>query len=179
MNPYELPPHDPETRQLRVIIDTPAGSRNKYKFDEPTGLFRIARVLPEGMAFPYDFGSIPGTRAEDGDPLDVLVLGQAASFPGCLTHVRLIGEIEATQREGRRQIRNSRLIGVALTPVNHPRITSLRTLEPEQLHSIEQFFVAYNRAQGRDFRVRSRRGPREALVAFRKAEKAYASDTAA
>jgi inorganic pyrophosphatase len=173
VNPYELASRDPQTRELRVVIDTPAGSRNKYKFDEPTGLFRIARVLPQGMAFPADFGSVPGTLAEDGDPLDVLVLAQAPTFPGCLTHVRLIGELQATQREGGKRVRNSRLIAVALTPVNHPRLTSLGALEPELLNAIEHFFIAYNRAQGRDFRISARHGPREARATLARAERAY------
>jgi len=76
MKLMELEARDPESRLVRVIIDTPRGSRNKYKFDEELGLFKLSRVLPAGMSFPFDFGSIPNTRAEDGDALDVLVLNE-------------------------------------------------------------------------------------------------------
>jgi inorganic pyrophosphatase len=170
MNPYDIESREPDTGFVRVVIDTPAGSRNKYKFDEATGLFRIARVLPVGMAFPHDFGSIPQTCAEDGDPLDALVLGLAPTFPGCLVAVRIMGAIQAVQFEGRKRIRNDRLIGVVQTPVNQPELKHLRDLEPEHLHGIEQFFISYNRAQGRELRFTGRRGPREAMATVRRAE---------
>jgi hypothetical protein len=73
------------------------------------------------MAFPFDFGSIPGTRAEDGDALDVMVLTDAPLFVGCLVHVRLIGVIRATQTERRTSIRNDRLVASIETPVNKAR----------------------------------------------------------
>src|SRR5689334_23970898 len=75
---------------VNVIIDTPKGSRNKFKFDEQVQCFRLSRILPLGACFPYDFGGIPGTAAEDGDPLDVLVIAQEGSFVGCLLTAKLI-----------------------------------------------------------------------------------------
>src|SRR5438477_12400620 len=94
-----LPPFDPKSKDLNVIIETPAGSRNKFKYDEEHKLYCVNRVLPAGMAFPYDFGFVPGTLAEDGDPLDVLVLMDSPGFPGCLLHCRPIGVMEAEQTE--------------------------------------------------------------------------------
>src|SRR5436190_23071792 len=73
---------DPQSGLVNVIIDTPKGSRNKFKYDEELGLFRLSKVLPLGSSFPYDFGFIPGTRGEDGDALDVLVLLDEAAMPG-------------------------------------------------------------------------------------------------
>ena len=70
----ELPPFDPDTHDLNVIIETPKGSRNKYTYDEPRGLFKLGGVLPAGASFPFDFGFVPSTVGGDGDPLDVLVL---------------------------------------------------------------------------------------------------------
>src|SRR5437764_1172805 len=75
---------DRATGLVNVIVETPAGSRSKYKYDEALGLFRLHKLLPVGAAFPFDFGFIPGTRAEDGDPLDVLLLGVEPTFVGCL-----------------------------------------------------------------------------------------------
>src|SRR6185436_18475571 len=89
-----LSPREPDSELVRVLVDTPKGSRNKYKYDEKLGLYRLSKVLPLGTAFPYDFGFIPSTWAEDGDPLDVLVLGEEALFPGCLVTVRLVGVIQ-------------------------------------------------------------------------------------
>lgn len=170
VNPYEIESREPESGNVRVVIDTPAGSRNKYKFDTSTGLFRIARVLPLGLAFPHDFGSVPSTCAEDGDPLDVMVLGLAPSFAGCLVAVRLIGEIRCVQRERGKRIRNDRLLGVVLSPVNDPQLEELAELDPEHLHAIEHFFISYNQAQGREFRVTGRAGARAANATLKRAE---------
>lgn len=173
MRPDELEARDPQTGEVRVVIDTPAGSRNKYKLDEATGLFRVSRILPAGMTFPHDFGSVPGTCAEDGDPLDVLVLGMAPSFPGCLVNVRLIGLLRAVQTERGRSIRNDRLIGYVSTPVNRPVVTDLKALDSGHLHEIEEFFYAYNHAQGRPFRVLGRGGARAAHAMLKRAERSY------
>jgi inorganic pyrophosphatase len=176
MYPDELPPREPGSRRIHIVIDTPAGSRNKYKYDSSLGVFRISRVLPRGAAFPHDFGSIPQTRAPDGDPLDVLVIAPAPSFPGCLMSGRLIGVLHAEQREGGRTIRNDRLIAVAETPVNRASLRELSDLDPEQLRDIEHFFESYNRRQGRQFRIvsRGRRAAAETVLerglrAFREA----------
>jgi inorganic pyrophosphatase len=158
-----LPPRDTSTGLVNVVIDTPRGSRNKFKFDEKLGCFKLGRILPAGFAFPYDFGSIPQTRAEDGDALDVLVLGEAPSFPGCLITVRLIGVISARQTEKGKTIANDRLIGLPQTPANKPRIRALHRLDPDVVKQIEHFFVAYNEAQGRRFEPTRRSGPAKAM----------------
>jgi inorganic pyrophosphatase len=169
----EVTPREPGSRRVHVIIDTPAASRNKYKYDAEQGLFRVSRVLPAGMSFPYDFGSIPGTRAEDGDPLDVLVLGLAPTFPGCLVSVRLLGVLRARQVERGKSIRNDRLIGVAETPVNTSALRELGSVDAQQLRDIEHFFESYNRAQGREFKITGRGDSRSAEVALERAIRAF------
>jgi len=149
----ELPATEPRSGRIYVVIDTPAGSRNKYKYDTALGVFRVSRVLPLGLGFPHDYGSIPATRGADGDALDVLVLGLAPSFPGCLVTARLLGVLKALQREAGRSIRNDRLIACAETPVNPATVRELRQLDPQQLRDIEHFFESYNRRQGREFRI--------------------------
>lgn len=169
----ELPALDPETGLVRVVIDTPKGSRNKYKFDSRLGVLKLSRILPAGMSFPHDFGSIPSTSAEDGDALDVLVLTQAPLFPGCLVHVHLIGVIRATQKENRRMIRNDRLLATIETPVNKPGITRLAQVPEQELRDIEHFFRSYNQAQGREFRIGGRGGARLAQKMFRDAVREF------
>ena len=172
--PYErLSPREAATGLINVVIDTPRGSANKYKFDEQSGIFRISRVLPTGMHFPYDFGSIPGTCAEDGDPLDVLVLLESPSFAGCLVTTRLIGGLKVEQFEKRRRVRNDRLIAVPETPVNKPEIRSLRQLGRSRLREIEAFFVSYNRVQGRELRIVSRFDARRSHTLLNSAINAY------
>ena len=75
---------------LRVVIETPKGSRNKFAFDPDQHVFELKKVLPTGMAFPYDFGFVPSTEADDGDPIDVLVLMDEPAFPGCVLKCRVI-----------------------------------------------------------------------------------------
>ena len=81
---HELPAVDPDSGRLNVVIDTPKGCRNKYKLDEHTGLWHLSKMLPQGMSFPCDFGFIPSTRGEDGDPVDVLVFMDEPAFLGAL-----------------------------------------------------------------------------------------------
>lgn len=85
---------DRETGDLRVVIETPRGSRNKYDYDPECDCLDLATVLPEGMRFPYDFGFVPSTRGEDGDPLDILILMEAPTIPGCVVRARLVGAIK-------------------------------------------------------------------------------------
>lgn len=172
-SPMELAALDPGNGLVRVVIDTPKGSRNKYKFDSKLGLLELSRILPAGMSFPYDFGSIPSTCAEDGDALDVLVLSEAPLFPGCLVHVHLIGVIRAVQKERRKMIRNDRLLATLQTPVNKPAITQLHQVSGQQLKDIEHFFRSYNQAQGREFSITGRGGARQAQKMFRDAVREF------
>jgi inorganic pyrophosphatase len=158
----DIPPRESGSGRVHVVIDTPTGSRNKYKYDERFEVLRLSRILPRGATFPYDFGSIPGTSAEDGDALDVLVLQLPPCFPGCLVTVRLIGVLRAEQREGGKSIRNDRLIGVAETSVNPARLEELSALDEEELRAIEHFLKSYNVFQGREFDIKSRGDSREA-----------------
>src|ERR1022692_1989775 len=81
---------DQETGDLRIVVETPKGSRNKYKYDPACDCLELATALPEGMVFPYDFGFVPATIGQDGDPLDVLVLMDAPVAPGCVIRGRLL-----------------------------------------------------------------------------------------
>jgi inorganic pyrophosphatase len=154
----ELPPVDPDTGRLNVVVETPKGSRNKYKFDERHGLWRLSKVLPQGLAFPYDFGFLPSTRGEDGDPLDVLLLADEPAFPGCVVPARLIGVLEAEQTEGGKTVRNDRLVAVPETPYNPAEFHSLKDVSRQRLDEVEHFFVSYNRTEGRQFKPLARRG---------------------
>ena len=88
-DPTQLEPFDSTDKQLlRVVIETPKGSRNKFAFNADDHIFELKKVLPAGMAFPYDFGFVPSTEADDGDPVDVLVLMDEPAFPGCAARWR-------------------------------------------------------------------------------------------
>jgi inorganic pyrophosphatase len=154
---------DPETKDLNVIIETPRGSRNKFDYDEELGVFKLAHVLAEGLVFPNEFGFIPSTRGEDGDPLDVMVLLDEPTSVGCLLTARLIGVIEAQQREeDRTKCRNDRLIAVATHAHVHSEVKSIEELDQAILDEIEHFFVYYNQMRGRQFKPLGRHGPKRA-----------------
>src|SRR6195952_5261832 len=106
---------EPDDDLLQVIIETPKGNRNKYAFDPEQEIFLLKAALPAGMVFPYDFGFVPRTLADDGDPIDVLVLMDEPAFPGCALLTRLIGVIEGEQVVKEETNRNDRLIAVAET----------------------------------------------------------------
>src|ERR1700756_5213838 len=156
---------DEKTGELRVVIETPKGSRNKYDYDADCDCLELATVLPEGMSFPYDFGFVPSTLGEDGDPLDVLVLMDAPVVPGCVIRGRLIGVIKARQREkgDKDWTRNDRLIAVACHAQTHQDEKSLKDLRPHLTDEINAFFVEYNKLRSREFEHLDLCGPKKAM----------------
>ncbi|PYX45243.1 MAG: inorganic pyrophosphatase [Acidobacteria bacterium] len=154
---------------LDVIIETPKGSRNKLKYEPENRKFKLSKIMPEGMMFPYDFGFVPSTKAEDGDPLDVLVLTDAPLFPGCLVECRLIGAIEAEQTQEGRTNRNDRLIAVAGPSLLYSEIENLQELNPQVLKQIEAFFVNYQGARGVEVEILGHSGPQKAHQLVNKA----------
>jgi inorganic pyrophosphatase len=158
---------------LNVIIDTPKGSRNKYKFDEALGLFKLGGVLPAGAVFPFDFGYLPSTLGGDGDPLDVLLLMDEPAFVGCLVEARLIGAIEAEQTENEKTERNDRLIAVASNARTHKHVRSLGQLDEVLLDEIEHFFISYNEAKNKVFKPLRRSGPQRALALVKEGLKLF------
>ena len=142
----------------QVIVETPRGSRNKYKFDEKTGRMKLSKVMPEGMMFPYDFGFLPNTKSEDGDPLDVLILSDEPTFPACQIDCRIIGVIKAKQRENGKETRNDRLIAVAAASVLYAAVQDISDLEPAVLKQVEDFFVNYQKVRDINFTILARDG---------------------
>jgi inorganic pyrophosphatase len=169
VRPTRIPPFSDEDEGiLNAVIETPSGSRNKFKFDEKLGFFALSGVLPEGMVFPHAFGFVPSTRADDGDPEDILVIMDEPTFTGCVVPARLLGVIEAEQTEDGTTERNDRLIAVAAHSRDYSEIQNLDDLNTNMVKEIEQFFVNYNRERGKKFRVLGTRGPRQALKLLEK-----------
>ena len=157
-------------KEVNVVIDTPQYSRNKYKLDKESGMFMLSGVLAEGHSFPYDFGFIPGTKGEDGDELDVLVLMDQPAFVGCLIKCRLIGGIRAEQKEpGKKTERNDRLLAVASKSIQYEDIKAHTDLTKKVLDQIEHFFISYNQVKGKTFTPTGRFGVKAASDIVRKA----------
>lgn len=158
----EIDPH-PNGHDIRVVIETPKGSRNKYDYNPECDCMELATVLPEGMVFPYDFGFIPSTLGDDGDPLDVLILMDVPVVPGCIITARLVGAIEAKQKDkGEDWTRNDRLIAIATHAQLHNTVKALADLRPHLLEEIKLFFVSYNKLRDRKFKPLRDAGPKAA-----------------
>jgi inorganic pyrophosphatase len=166
---------DKKSGDYRAVIETPKGSRNKYRYDSSCDCFELATTLPEGMAFPFDFGFIPSTLGDDGDPLDVLVLMDAPVIAGCVLRCRLIGVVEAREKErGKRWERNDRLIAVASHARTHEGVKTLGQLRPHTLDDIKAFFIDYNRLHDKKFAVLGEHGPNRAAKCVTRGETVFA-----
>ena len=174
-DPSRLKPLDKDDKQVvRVIIETPKGSRNKYAFDQDEKAFVLKKVLPAGMAFPYDFGFVPSTLAADGDPLDVLVLMDEPAFPGCLVKCRLVGVIEGEQEGKNKTLRNDRIVAVDIENHQWAHIEHIDDLGKQFVRELEEFFVNFHDLIGKNYRILDVRGPGQARRSIEAGRKALA-----
>jgi len=163
-DPTRLSSFDSADKQiLRVVIETPKGSRNKFAFNVDDHVFELKKVLPAGMAFPYDFGFVPSTKAADGDPVDVLVLMDEPAFPGCVLKCRPIGVIQGEQGDKKKKVRNDRIIAVEQDAHSWADIKTVDDLGKQFVRELEEFFVDYHKLSGDQYRVLALKGPAQAL----------------
>lgn len=167
-NPTQLAPFD-ENDRVVVIIETPKGSRNKYAFDPQERVFELKKVLPAGMAFPYDFGFVPSTLGGDGDPLDVLVLMDEPAFPGCKLTCRVIGVIQGEQGAKNDPERNDRVVAVENGNHSYAHVKHIDDLGKPFEREIEAFFVNYHRLSSKQYRILGLKGPSAAQRCIEKA----------
>lgn len=155
---YDIDPGPDCPEVVRVIIEIPKNSSNKYEYDGKLGVFRLDRALYSPMHYPGDYGFIPGTLAEDGDPLDVLVMVDEPSFTGCLMEVRPVGLLNMIDEKQPDQ-------KILAVPSRNPRFDSIHTMDQVFQHirkEIEYFFSIYKELQGGVTKMDGWRGPREA-----------------
>jgi inorganic pyrophosphatase len=148
----ELAAVDAKSTCVNVIVENPKGSHFKYVYTRETGLFRIKRVLPRGMVFPFNFGFIPATLGAGGDPLDILIVNDEPVVAGCLLKARLLGVLKARQTENGKTMRNDRLVG-AIADEESPPEFLFAEFDRRQLAQIEFFFATYNQLSGKTFKV--------------------------
>jgi inorganic pyrophosphatase len=147
---------------VEIIIETPKGSNLKYTYD-PAGFFKAKKALPLGMIFPYDFGFIPGTKGEDGDPLDAMLISEFHLETGCHIDCRLIGALLAEQSDEGKKIRNDRYFFIPEESVVFSQVRSIRKLGHKHNSQLLEFFINYNKAEGKTFRpLRMVRAPKAA-----------------
>ncbi|MDX2151032.1 MAG: inorganic diphosphatase [Bryobacteraceae bacterium] len=166
---YDLDPGDECPELVRMIVEIPKNSSNKYEYDGEMNLFRLDRALYSPMHYPGDYGFIPGTLAEDNDPMDVLVLVQEPSFTGCLIEVRPVGILNMTDREEGDQ-------KVLAVPNRNPRYDQIHTMDqifPHVRREVEHFFQIYKELEGKVTNLLGWGGPREARKAILDSRQRY------
>lgn len=146
-----------------VVVETPKGSAEKYSYDPTSKFFILKKILPSGMVFPYDFGFIPATKGEDGDPIDVIVLSEFKSFPGCMIECKIIGAITAEQTEKKKKIRNDRFLAIPVHGKILSKIDSIEDLPEKMMEELEQFFKNYNEIEGKKFTPLKRLDAKQAM----------------
>jgi inorganic pyrophosphatase len=136
-----------------IIVETTKGSRHKYDYDPVSRFFKLKKIMPEGMTFPYDFGFIPGTKGEDGDPLDIIVISESGTFTGCMIECRVIGGIKGIQEEKGKELRNDRFLAVPVTTKIFEKVHEVDDLPGKIIEELGSFFINYNKAAGKKFTV--------------------------
>ena len=159
-----LPHHlDKAKHQCEAIIETPKGRRNKFKYKPESGSFSLSNLLPQGFSFPFDFGFIPSTVSEDGDPLDIIVLMDEPAHVGCLLEVRLIGVVEVEQIEKGKTTRNDRLVAVAVRSFDYKDVRAISDLNDALVQQVTEFLGLYNKNSGKQDEVKGVQGPPRAM----------------
>lgn len=166
---YDLDPGADSPEIVRMIVEIPQHSANKYEYDGNLGVFRLDRALYSPLHYPGDYGFIPGTLADDNDPLDVLVLVQQPSFPGVLIEVRPVGVLN--MRDGSEM--DQKILAV---PTRNPRYDQIHTMDqifPHVRREIEHFFSIYKELEGKVTAMEGWGGPREARKAITDSRQRY------
>ena len=158
---------------VNVVVETPRGSRAKFKFDPGLQAFRMSRPLTLGLRYPFDWGFVPSSRAADGDPLDALVIHDGESFPGVVIPCRPMGVLEVMQREGRNRFRNDRVLFVPNVAPRQKNLDDLPSLSKAMKDELERFFLAAVAGTEKSLTFLGWRGARAAMAAVKKAEGAF------
>jgi inorganic pyrophosphatase len=148
---------------ITVVVETPKGSAQKYDYDPDNKGFKLKKIMPAGMVFPFDFGFIPHTLGEDGDPLDIIIISEFQSFPGCIMDCRIIGGITAEQTEKGKTIRNDRFISIPEVSHMFADIKEMKELPRNIINQLETFFMNYNELEGKKFKPLKRLNAQQAF----------------
>ena len=157
-NFLKLPTWDDDGHIL-TVVETPRGSTCKLDFDPDLGVFTLAKPLMAGLSYPFDWGFIPSTKAPDGDPLDVLIIHDARTYPGVVLKCRPVGVLEVEQTSGAKRERNDRIFAVPDRSPLETDLKDIRNLPSRARKELEEFFRATNALENKDLKFLGWRGP--------------------
>ena len=156
---------------VRVVVEAPRDSKLKLKYDPKLKAITWGHPLPIGFAYPYDWGFVPSTLAEDGDPLDALVLSEVASHPGVVIPCRPFGVLELEERDHGEPIRNDRLVVLPLEGRWTNEVKGPKDMSKETIEELEHFFLSSVFFTRKDRRCLGWKGPKAAIKLIESAAK--------
>jgi inorganic pyrophosphatase len=175
MTRYHELPSRYDSGSTRVVVESPRGSRLKISFDPEQRVFCVDRELVLGLQYPYDFGFVPSTLAEDEDPLDAIVMSDAGTYPGVVLGGRALGVVRVTEpgKKGKKRIHNDRVLFVPADEERYEEMTDVRELSQRARMELERFFLSAVLFDKKDVAVEGWDGPKAAEALIRECEKRW------
>ncbi len=171
-NFINLPPFA-EQGDVYAVIETPRGSRAKFSYDPKLETFTLSKSLLTGLTYPYDWGFVPSTKADDGDPIDIMVIHDAETFPGMVLTCRVIGVLQIEQKRKGKGERNDRLFAVPRRSHSELGLRHVRDIARPLQQELEKFFIATDELEDKKLQIIGWKGPKVALQTIKDAAKIF------
>jgi inorganic pyrophosphatase len=152
------------------------GSRAKFAYDPKLETFILSKSLLTGLTYPHDWGFVPSTKADDGDPLDIMVIHDAATFPGIVLTCRIIGILQIEQKSKGKAERNDRLFAVPRRSHSEQAIRDVRDLSKPIQQELEKFFIATDELEDKKLEIIGWKGPKIAMKTIKNSAKSFSRD---
>jgi inorganic pyrophosphatase len=166
---HDIPTGQRPPETVTAVIEIPTNERNKYELDKELGVFRLDRLLFSAVQYPGDYGFLPRTLGDDGDPLDILVLTTVPVFTGCLVEARPVGLFHLVDRG----VADEKVVAVPLSDPYSEGVHELKDVRPHYLREVEHFFTVYKDLEGTRTETRGFEGAAAARQAITRAMQAY------